>query len=108
VTVRFGNCEAARFAGWGASNQTIRINLPNAPITISNGAQTMSITPRTFDYDPDLQHISGSLTANGNVRMRIISSDGVFNFRFGGTLNVGANQALGLYTGTFSVTVTYD
>lgn len=106
--VRVGTCQAASFSGWGAADQVVRINLPNAPITISNGAQTMTISPRTFDGDPNLSHVSGNPNANGSVRYRIVSSDGTFSFRIGGTLNVGANQAPGQYTGTFTVTVAYQ
>jgi Domain of unknown function (DUF4402) len=33
---------------------------------------------------------------------------GVIDFRIGGRLNVGANQASGLYTGTFTLTMDYQ
>ena len=38
---------------------------------------------------------------------RITSAFGNFNFPVGGTLAVGANQAAGTYSGTFSITLNY-
>ena len=106
--IRTGTCQAAAFYGYGAPNQIIRLNQPNWPLIVSNGAQTMSITGRTLDGDPNLVHVSGNPNGNGSVRYRIVSVDGLFSFRIGGTLSVAANQALGLYSGTFSVTVDYQ
>jgi hypothetical protein len=105
--IRTGTCQAAGFVGWGSVNQTFRINMPNLPIVISNGAQTMNITNRTFDVT-DLVLVNGNPNGNGSVRYRITRADGIFRFRIGGTLDVAANQALGLYTGSFNVTISYE
>jgi hypothetical protein len=106
--VRTGTCQAAAFAGLGTANQVVKLNLPNYPITISNGAQSMSITGRTFDPGADLNHLSGNVNGNGAIRYRIVPANGIFTFRLGGTLNVGANQQAGVYTGTFSVSLDYQ
>ena len=44
----------------------------------------------------------------GGPRFEIASNSGIFTFRVGARLNVGANQAPGVYTGTFPVTVIYQ
>lgn len=38
---------------------------------------------------------------------RINPVNGIFDFRIGGRLNVNANQAPGLYQGTFNVRIDY-
>jgi hypothetical protein len=106
--IRTGPCQPAAFYGYGSPNQVIRINQPNWPLVVSNGAQTMTITGRVLNGDPNLVHVSGNPNGNGSVRYRIVSANGLFSFRIGGTLNVAANQAYGVYTGTFSVTVDYQ
>ena len=42
------------------------------------------------------------------TRFRIASTNGQFNFPMGAQLAVGANQAAGTYSGTFSVTLNYQ
>lgn len=106
--IRTGACQAAAFTGSGSANQVVRVNLPNFPITISNGSQTMSISNRTFDPGSDLTLVSGNPNSNGVVRYRIIPASGTFTFRIGGTLQVNANQPAGTYTGSFSVTLDYQ
>lgn len=106
--VRTGICQAASFSGKGSANQVVKVNLPNFPITISNGTQTMSITNRTFDAGTALNYLSGNVNGNGAIRYRIVPASGIFTFRLGGTLNVGANQHPGTYTGTFSVSLDYQ
>jgi hypothetical protein len=53
----------------------------------------------------------GSMTVNlavrGGTGTRLFPGTGVQLFFVGGTLHVGANQAPGTYTGTFSMTVNY-
>jgi hypothetical protein len=108
--IRSGTCQAATFLGWGATNQVVRLRFTSGTtITLSNGlGQTMTVTNRTVDGTPGLTHLSGNVNSNGNVRYRVISANGQFDFRVGGQLNVAANQALGLYSGTFEVEIQYD
>lgn len=58
-----------------------------ASVTISNGTQTMSV---------DLTGSADEVTGVGSQDLYV-----------GGTLHVGANQAVGQYTGDYTVTVTY-
>ncbi|MFA6220478.1 MAG: DUF4402 domain-containing protein [Erythrobacter sp.] len=60
--------------------------------TVSNGAQTM---PFSTSYDSTAG--SGTLSAAGTA-----------SFTVGGVLTVGAAQASGTYTGSYSATVTYN
>lgn len=106
--VHSGACQPAAFYGYGTDGGMVSINRPNAPITISNGSQTMTIIPVTFDGDPNLTYVSGNPNGNGALRYRINSASGLFSFRIGGTLNVSAGQAPGVYTGTFSVSIHYQ
>jgi hypothetical protein len=72
----------------GEPNQNIQIDTPSSA-TIANGASTMTVN---FNYPP----LPTAIGASGNVAMN-----------YGGTLNVGANQAAGIYTGTYDIYVTY-
>lgn len=83
---------AAVFVTAGAPDKIVKINFPNS-ITISNGAQTMLVSPVTTD---------------GNKNVRQFRGDGTVEIRIAGTLNVAANQAPGAYTGTFVFTVDYN
>jgi len=80
--------------GQGTSGFSIAI--PGAPITLSNGAQTMTVSDFTCDEGSSANLIAGEL-----------------DIYVGATLNVAANQAAGTYTkagdmsGLF-VTVNYN
>lgn len=108
--IRSGTCQAATFRGLGETNQVVRLRFTSGQtMTLSNGlGQTMTVTDRTVDGMPSFTHLSGNTASNGNIRYRITSLDGAYEFRVGGRLNVGANQAQGHYSGTFTVTVEYD
>ena len=41
------------------------------------------------------------------TRFRIAAANGIFTFPLGATLEVGANQAPGKYTGNWSITLNY-
>ena len=77
------------------------ITVPTNSFNISNttglGNETMAVTGITCS--------KGALTA-GAIGSTF-TSGGTDNFKIGGTLHVGINQAPGLYTGTFNVTVAY-
>jgi len=61
-------------------------------VTINSGANTMTVG--MFTSNPSG---AGTLSAGGNQTLSV-----------GATLNVGAGQATGTYSGIFSVTVTYN
>ncbi len=81
---------AASFDVTGAVGQAYSITLPSSA-TLSSGGNTMTID--TFNHDA-----GATPTLPG----------GSDTFNVGATLNVGATQATGTYSGTFSVTVNYN
>ncbi len=81
---------AASFDATGASDATYSITLPSSA-TLTSGANTMTIDSFTDDAGASPTLPGGSDT-----------------FNVGATLNVGATQAAGTYSGTFSVTVNYN
>jgi hypothetical protein len=93
VTLGPGPTRPARFTGAGTRNAPMIIRLPKDPITLTRvgGTETMTVSNWTTD---------GPTT-------RQIDAFEAFEFRVGGRLNVGANQADGIYVGSFDVTVIY-
>ena len=81
---------AAAFDVTGEGASTYSITLPSSA-TLSSGANTMTVD--TFNHDA-----GATPTLSG----------GSDTFNVGATLNVGATQASGTYSGTFSVTVNYN
>ena len=82
------NAHVAILAFSGQPGQNIAITTQQT-VTITNGANSMDVS---FLY-PTLP--------------TIIGSDGFAGMSYGGTLNVGANQAPGIYSGTYDIFVTY-
>lgn len=93
VTLGPGPTQPARFTGAGTRNAPVIIRLPKNPITVTRagGTETMTVDDWTTD---------GPTT-------RQIDAFEAFEFRVGGRLYVGANQADGVYVGSFDVTVIY-
>jgi hypothetical protein len=83
-----GTVTAAQFTVTGLEDSNYVITLP-ASATISNGGNNMTIDNFTDDA-------SNVLTG------------GTETFNVGATLNIGAGQAVGQYTGDFEVTVDYE
>jgi hypothetical protein len=83
----------ATFITTGSRNSVVLIRIPTAPVTLTRvgGTETMTVSNWTLD---------------GSNKRKIPLSD-TFDFSVGATLNVGAGQADGTYTGTFQVTVQY-
>ncbi len=88
-----GTISAASFTVTGLGSYTYTITLPSTPLTISNGANAMTVN--AFTSTP-----SGTGILSGGSQV----------LNVGATLNVGVNQAAGLYTSAtpFSVTVNYN
>lgn len=81
------------FSMVGSPNRQTDITLP-ASATLSNGAQTMAVNNFTSN-------------ANGGGKIKLdAAGHGVVIV--GARLNVAANQALGTYTGTYTVTVAFQ
>lgn len=104
--IHAAECQAATFGGSGATGQRVRIRRPiGRIITLTGPGADMTVTDITINGDPSLT----ATQSNPNFeRFRINSADGTFIFRVGGTLNVGANQEPGIYTGTFDIRLDYQ
>jgi Mat/Ecp fimbriae major subunit len=82
-----GTVSAAAFGIVGTTGQTVTL-AATGPVTLTSGTNTMSATLAT------------------SAATRVLT--GTDSFTVGGTLSVGANQADGVYTGSFNVTVDYQ
>lgn len=105
--VRTGGCQAARFDGQATSGATLRIIRPGGNrITITNpGGATMQVRNFLFMGGSGLQDQGQN---GANHRFRVTSATGDFTVYAGATLDVGANQAPGIYTGTFTIHLQYN
>ena len=92
----------ASFAGQGSNNQRVDVSLGSNSILITGPGAPMRV--RTFVIGSTPTAVL-STTVN---RFRIAAANGVFNFPVGATLEVGANQAPGSYSGTWSITLNYN
>ncbi|MCB2088264.1 MAG: DUF4402 domain-containing protein [Sphingomonadaceae bacterium] len=114
--IHSGNCQPAEFVGVGSPNQIMRIKKPaGGQILLTGPGTDMLIANIVIDGSPSLQLVvngngNGNAGGNGNgfVRYRIVSTDGYWEFRVGGTLNVPSGQTPGVYTGTFQIDVSYN
>jgi len=87
-----GNARAAQFTITGAPSRQFGIVLPTSTTINRVGGGSMTVDAFTSSL---------GLTAT-------IGGTGSSVLKVGATLNVGANQTAGDYTGTFDVTVTYN
>jgi hypothetical protein len=92
VTEEGGTVSAASFEVGGHQLLDYDITLPTS-IVISSGANTMVVNNFTTDKPGNVGDIPPGRTDT---------------FSVGATLNAGAGQAAGAYTGTFDVTVSYQ
>jgi hypothetical protein len=94
VTLMGNNWNAASFVGAaGGVAVVVLIKLPNQSVTLTRqgGTETMTVS---------------NITLQGQNKRALAAMES-FTVRVGGTLNVGANQMEGLYTGTFNVEIQY-
>lgn len=91
----------ASFAGQGTFNQRVDVSLGSNSIFITGPGVRMRVRNFVIGSTP-----TAILTTTPR-RFRIGSANGVFGFPVGATLEVGANQAPGTYTGTWSITLNY-
>ncbi|MEM6414236.1 MAG: DUF4402 domain-containing protein [Pseudomonadota bacterium] len=87
-----GIVSAADFSISGAPGATFTVTLPAAADISTSGGATMEVN----NFTNSLVGNTGTLTGGNGT------------FQLGGTLNVGAAQAVGTYTGTFTVNVEYN
>lgn len=82
-----GTATAAAFSVVGTVGQVATVSVP-ASVTLTSGSNNMTST---------------LVSSNATLTLAATNS-----FSVGGTLSVGANQADGVYAGTFNVTVDYQ
>lgn len=101
VTLAGGPFSRARFVAAGTPLRVVTLTLnPSPGIVITSGASTMTINQLR-------------VSANGGGPQPLgpnhtLDAIGVITFDIGGRLIVGANQAPGLYSGTFTLTMDYQ
>ena len=91
VTPFGGTPQRAEFSGLGRFGLLSIVSIGLPPILSNGSGGTMA----------------SALVVEGGTGLRILPGTGVQIYRVGGTLTVGANQAEGNYSGTFSLTVNY-
>lgn len=95
------NHQPARFAGRGRRNQLVLISVSSATINLTGPGAPMQVSQFEIGSTP-----TAFLTL-APLSFTITSTNGIFNFPVGARLRVNANQAPGLYTGTFEVNLDY-
>lgn len=99
--------------GHPAKNITITfagINLTNNAWVIINGGTnaTLAFTPTVHHTGSSSTYTTGTVvTSGGTVALVNVSGDGKLYLWLGGSLAVGASQAHGDYTGSFTMNVAY-
>lgn len=101
VTLAGNGGEPARFAGLGTVNRQVNISLGSNTIWLTGPGVRMRA--RTFE----IGSTPTAVLSTSPTRFRITSPLGNYNFPVGATLEVGANQAPGDYSGTFTITLNY-
>ena len=88
-----GTFRAATFDITGEASTTYAITLPGGAATLT-GTPSGTMTVDTWTSNPAA---TGTLSGGGTQTISV-----------GGDLNIGASQAQGSYTGTYTVTVDYN
>jgi hypothetical protein len=86
---------SAAYTVTGSANLNYAITLPAAPITVTRGGGSETMTVSTYTSNK----VGNAGTLNGSA---------TDTFTVGATLNVNASQVAGLYQGNFNVTVAYN
>lgn len=111
-----GNCRYAQFSGMGTKNMNARISLTNV-VNLTGPGQAMVLdnivmgTNSTISYagNPNANGQGVGLTKGGNAqRYTVTTNSGIYILNIGGRLNVNANQAPGVYTGSIAISVQYN
>lgn len=102
VTPVGGGFGAATFIGNTGPNLFVHVGLDSPTVTLnrSGGGGSMNATLV-------LEAIPITIFGNAQDRYILLGNQNVFTIHVGGTLTVGANQAVGAYSGTFTVTADY-
>lgn len=102
VTLMGTTSQPARFAGMGTPGQLVSISLGANQIFITGPGAPMRVRNFVIGSTPTANLSSSALF------FTIASSTGIFNFPVGATLDVGANQTPGTYTGNWNITLNYQ
>ncbi len=101
--VLIGNLhQPAEFAGMGVYNQRVQVSLGSNSIFIYGPGARMRVRTFVIGSTP-----TAVLTTTPTV-FRIAGPTGAFRFPVGATLEVGANQVPGTYSGTWTITLNYQ
>lgn len=93
--------QSARFAGQGTVLQRVRVRITPNNILLAGPGPAMTVDNWTIDPQGTLLQLGAS------PNYIILPLNGIFWFRVGGRLTIGANQPGGHYTGTFNATLDY-
>lgn len=96
-----GSHKPASFAGQGTVNQRVDVSLGANSIFITGPGAPMRVRTFVIGSTPS------AIITTAPTRFRISASNGIFAFPVGATLEVGANQIAGTYTGNWSITLDY-
>ncbi|TSB03901.1 DUF4402 domain-containing protein [Sphingorhabdus contaminans] len=96
-----GGHSPATFSGQGTFNQRVDISLGANSIFINGPGAPMRVRTFVIGSTPT------AVLTTTPLRFRIAAANGIFTFPLGATLEVGANQAPGKYTGNWSITLNY-
>jgi spore coat protein U-like protein len=103
-------CQPARFAVHGRKNWKVRIReMSGGAIVLTGpGGATMTVTMLSLGTTDMTPSPGGGNPPGSFGRQEIASDSGIAEFRIGGRLNIGANQAAGAYTGTMTIQVLFN
>lgn len=96
-----GGHKPALFAGQGTFLQRVEISLGASSISLTGPGAPMVVRDFVLGSTPT------AVLTTTPLSFRIASLNGVFSFPVGATLDVGANQAPGVYSGNWSITLNY-
>ncbi len=102
VTLIGTDFQPAEFAGMGTNNQRVDISLGANSIFVTGPGAPMRVRTFVIGSTPT------AILTTTPLRFRINSPTGIFIFPVGATLEVGANQVPGTYSGTWTVTLNYQ
>jgi hypothetical protein len=91
----------ALFAGQGTFLQRVEISLGASSISLTGPGAPMRVRDFVLGSTPT------AVLTTTPLSFRIAALNGVFSFPVGATLDVGANQAPGVYSGNWSITLNY-
>jgi hypothetical protein len=95
-----GAPSSAKFVATGTPNTVVTLSITPTPIVLTAGAASMNVNQLRVSINGGGPQPLGPNASTGPL--------GIINFAIGGRLIVAANQATGVYSGTFTVTMNYQ